>query len=114
MPMPGKPGSVLCHLRRIAGANQAEDQTDLQLVKQFVARRDEAAFEALVRRHGRLVRWVCRHVLGHEQDADDAFQVTFLVLASKAASIRDGSSLVSWLYGTAFRTAMNLKRSNQR
>ncbi len=104
----------MCHLRRLAGWSAARQGTDAQLLEQFVSNRDEDAFATLVCRYGRLVRSVCRHVLRHEQDVDDAFQVTFLVLASKAASIRKTNSIASWLYGVAYRSAMNAKRAKAR
>src|ERR1700737_3835316 len=62
-------------------------------------------FSALGDRPGPMVRGVCRHILRHTHDADDAFQATFLVLVRKARSIRVGESLAPWLYGGAYRTA---------
>src|ERR671938_432204 len=95
-------GLVLYHLRRLAGA----EPPDGQLLGRFTALRDEAAFAALVRRHGPMVRNVCRRVLGHAQDAEDAFQATFLALARKAGSVRKRESVGSWLHGVACRTAL--------
>jgi RNA polymerase sigma factor (sigma-70 family) len=83
--------------------------TDSQLLARFIERRDEAAFEALVRRHGPMVLGVCRRVLGSVHDAEDAFQATFLVLARKAASLRSRELVGNWLYGTAYRTALQAR-----
>jgi RNA polymerase sigma factor (sigma-70 family) len=73
--------------------------------------KDEAAFEALVRRHGRMVLGVCRRILGNNHDAEDAFQATFLVLVRKAASIRPAGMVGNWLYGVAHGTALEARRS---
>jgi RNA polymerase sigma factor (sigma-70 family) len=102
-------GAVLQHVRKLAGARTGQNLPDGQLLHSFIAQRDDYAFSELVNRHGRLVLRVCRQVLGHEQDAEDAFQATFMVLAKKAESIRKKDSLSSWLYGVAYRTAMKAK-----
>src|SRR5437667_10170996 len=99
--------SAICHLRRLVSPPAAPEFSDGHLLTRFATQRDEAAFTSLVQRHGGLVLGVCRHVLHHEQDAEDAFQATFLILARKAASIRKQTSVASWLHGVAFRTALN-------
>src|SRR5262249_52883979 len=80
--------------------------SDEQLLGRFVASRDGQAFEALVRRHGPMVLGVCRRILGDRHEADDAFQATFLVLASKAASVVPAALLAHWLYRVARQTAV--------
>jgi RNA polymerase sigma factor (sigma-70 family) len=100
---------VVRHIRTVAILHARDGPTDAQLVESFVARRDEAAFEALLRRHGPMVLGVCRRVLRHAQDAEDAFQATFLVLARKAGSLRSRELLGNWLYGVAQRTAMKAR-----
>ena len=82
--------------------------SDARLLERFLAARDEAgeaAFRALVERHGPMVLRVCRGVLHNPDDAEEAFQVTFLALARKAGSIRKHASIASWLHGTAHRVA---------
>ena len=76
--------------------------------------RDETAFAALVTRHGPLVLGVCRRVLHHQQDTEDAFQATFVVLARKARSICKQTSLASWLYKVAYRIALRARAVNAR
>src|SRR5690349_11505603 len=97
--------TVIRHLRRAALLQAGESLTDGQLLETFLGQRDETAFEALLRRHGPMVLGVCRRVLGNPDDADDAFQATFLVLVRKVATVRKREMVGSWLYGVAYRTA---------
>ncbi|MCI0640268.1 MAG: sigma-70 family RNA polymerase sigma factor [Gemmataceae bacterium] len=88
--------------------------SDAQLLERFLAEREEAAFAALVRRHGPMVLGVCRRVLRDLHDADDAFQATFLVLIKKADVILPRERVGPWLYGVAFRTALKAKAMKDR
>src|SRR5438067_1686312 len=97
--------SVLRRLRRLAGSASAEGG-DGHLLARFVDEGDEEAFAAILVRHGPLVRGVCRQVLRDAHEADDAFQATFLVLARKARSIRQGQCLAAWLYRVAYHIAV--------
>jgi RNA polymerase sigma factor (sigma-70 family) len=103
-------GTLLRHVQKLAAGRDVPQRTDRQLLDDFAVRRSEAAFAALVSRHGAMVLRVCRRVLGHEQDAEDAFQATFLVLAGNAGSIRNRDTVGGWLHGVAYRTAMNARR----
>src|SRR5262245_26267035 len=105
---------VLRHVRQLFLRPQAPAESDGALLQRFVDRRDEAAFTALVQRHGPLVLGVCRRLLGQAQDAEDAFQATFLVLARRAASIRKREAVGSWLYGVAHRVALHARRLRTR
>jgi RNA polymerase sigma factor (sigma-70 family) len=107
-------GTLLRHVQTLASGGRARQWTDRQLLDDFAARHSEAAFTALVSRHGPMVLRVCRRVLNHEQDAEDAFQATFLVLARNTAAIRRREALADWLHGVAYRTAMKAKRGAAR
>lgn len=101
--------SVFQHLRRLALLQAGTGITDGQLLESFVANKDSAAFEALVRRHGRMVQGVCLRVLRNQHDAEDAFQATFLVLAHKAARVIPREMVGNWLYGVAHTTALRAR-----
>src|SRR5262245_30468644 len=101
--------SFLRRLTRGMAAQTLQDQSDRQLVERLVAGRDEAVFEALVRRHGPMVFRVCWRVLQHEQDTEDAFQTTFLILAQQLRTLRRHASLASWLHGIARRVALKAR-----
>src|SRR5205085_9385528 len=92
---------VIQHLRRMVLLREGAGLTDGRLLEDYISRRDEAALAALVRRHGPTVWGVCRRVLRNRQDAEDAFQATFLVLVRKAASVRPRGMVANYLYGVA-------------
>src|SRR5262245_62459768 len=110
----GRMGSVLRHLDRAALRGDGEGWTDGQLLECFLTRREEAAFAALVARHGPMVLGVCRRVLRDERDVEDAFQATFLVLVRRAGVIRDRDLVGRWLYGVAHRVAVRARAHSAR
>lgn len=100
---------VVQHLRRTVLLSDGAGLTDGQLLECFIAHREDAAFAALVRRHGAMVWAVCRRLLRNHHDAEDAFQATFLVLVRKAASIVPKEMLPNWLFGVAHQTALKAR-----
>jgi RNA polymerase sigma factor (sigma-70 family) len=107
-------GAVRHYLHRLFDAGSVTGLGEGQLLERFVARRDVAAFEALVARHGPMVLAVCRRILRDEHDAEDAFQATFLVLVRRAASIQRRDLLANWLYGVAHRVAVRARQQSSR
>src|SRR5262249_32645865 len=103
---------TLGDVRTLFGLGAVGGLSDGQLLDRFLERRDEvaeAAFAALVARHGPMVLRACRGVLRDGHDAQDAFQATFLILARRARAIRSRDSLASWLYGVACRVSARAK-----
>ena len=110
----GQLSGVVRRLRETALLQACGGMTDGQLLECFLVRRDEAAFEALLRRHGPMVLGVCRRVLRNRHDAEDAFQATFLIFVRKAGAIRQRESVAGWLHRAAFRAALEVQELRRR
>ena len=102
-------GAVLKELHRVFDHGTVAGLNEGALLERFVAGRDEAAFAALVARHGPMVLGVCRRILQDEQDVDDAFQATFLVLVRRASAIRQGNLVGHWLHVVAHKVAVRAR-----
>src|SRR5579884_3737996 len=100
---------VLQHLRLVLAARSAVGVPDAQLLERFIRQRDEAAFELLVWRHGKMVLGTCQRLLRDAHEAEDAFQACFLALARRAGSISRRESVGGWLYKVAYRLALGVK-----
>ena len=105
---------VLAHLRQAAGVSDAGAPADAELLERFVAQRDHAAFELLVWRHGAMVLQACRRLLARPEDAEDAFQATFLALVRRAKSIKRGQVVAGWLHTVACRVALRVRSAAAR
>jgi RNA polymerase sigma factor (sigma-70 family) len=101
--------NVLQYIRGLTVPPTTCEASDGQLLERFATRHEEAAFATLLRRHGPMVLGVCRRTSRHEQDAEDAFQATFLLLARNPGSIRQRESVSSWLHGVAYRLAVRAR-----
>ena len=100
---------IIQHLRRAVLRQDGCELTDGQLLECFVSRRETAALEVLVHRHGPMVWGVCRRILRDHHDAEDACQATFLVLVCRAASVTPREMVGNWLYGVAHQTALKAR-----
>lgn len=105
----GQLSTVLRHLRHMLSASPAARESDSQLLYRFVYDHEQAAFTALVDRHGSMVLGLCRRVLQDDHEADDVFQAAFLVLVRKARSLRQYGSLGNWLYTVAYHLALKAR-----
>ena len=111
MDMATFPTSVVTRNPRSALApSGVDDISDGHLLDLFIRDKDESAFEEIVHRHGVMVLGVCRRVLGNGHDAEDCFQAVFLVLVRKAMTIQPKEMVGNWLYGVAYRTALEAKK----
>lgn len=104
---------LLQHIRRLAG-NPPGLPCDDELLRRYLVAREESAFTALVRRHGSMVFSVCQSVLRQREDAEDAYQAVFLILAQKASSIRQQEGLSGWLQRVAYRVALKARADKHR
>jgi RNA polymerase sigma factor (sigma-70 family) len=109
MQMPQPPMPLTSQVIFRLAARHGDRSTDHELLQRFIAGREEAAFAALVERHGGMVLRVCRSILRSHHEAEDVFQAVFLVLARKAGSIRKGESVGSWLHAIATRLAQKAR-----
>lgn len=105
---------IVGHLRRSTSSQSLDDLSDAELLSNYRQRQDEAAFAAIVRRHGRLITAACHQLLDDRADVDDVFQATFLVFLREAKRIRAGSALGGWLYRVAYRLALKLRQKQSR
>ena len=113
--MPRTPDrSILGPIDRLFGLGSLAGLSEAELIDRYVATGDEAAFEAILQRHGPMVLGVCRRLLRDPEDAEDAFQATFLVLARRARSLRDPGRIGNWLYGVAHRIATKARSKSWR
>jgi RNA polymerase sigma factor (sigma-70 family) len=112
--MAARPTPLLDYLHRLASQHGSDPAPDAVLLDRFRRDRDEAAFAALVARHGLMVLRLCRRVLGDAQAAEDAFQATFLVLARRASAVRPPEALAAWLHQVAYRVALKARSAGVR
>ncbi|MBI2805624.1 MAG: sigma-70 family RNA polymerase sigma factor [Planctomycetes bacterium] len=106
--------AVMRQIRMMVATRPSEEESDFHLLARFSAERDEAAFAALVHRHGGMVFAVCQSVLGRQHDAEDVFQATFLVLARQGHTIRKQEAVASWLHRVAYRLALKARLQARR
>lgn len=107
-------GVVRQQLERVFGSGSVAGLSDAELLQRFVVSRDEAAFAALVARHGPMVLAVCRGVLRCPHDAEDAFQAAFLILARKSRTLEVRETIGGWLHKVAHRVAVEANKVNAR
>jgi RNA polymerase sigma factor (sigma-70 family) len=112
--MTGRTKHPLLQFLQRAALAQGDQVSDGQLLERFLQQRDQDAFAGLVQRHGPMVLGVCRRVLAHSQDAEDAFQATFLVLVRKGGGVWPRDRVGRWLYGVAYRTALEARTTRAR
>jgi DNA-directed RNA polymerase specialized sigma24 family protein len=104
-----RPNPFLSFVRALSSGVTCETASDGELLERYRTRGDEAAFASLVVRHGGMVMHLCRRTLSTAEDAEDAFQATFLALARKARSMRAEPSVTGWLFTVGYRAAQKAR-----
>lgn len=112
--VPHRLNGVLTHLRQAIDARGANGPTDAELLQSFARTGNSQAFELLVWRHGAMVLHACRRMLARPEDAEDAFQATFLALVRRAKAIRQGEAVAGWLHTVACRVALRARAAAAR
>jgi RNA polymerase sigma factor (sigma-70 family) len=110
----GRMGLVVDQFQRLYSGGSVVGLSEWELLRRYLDRGDEDAFRAIVASHGPMVMGVCRRVLGEARDVEDAFQVTFLILARKAGKLSPGDPVGHWLYGVAYRVALRARSATAR
>src|SRR5262245_19870746 len=114
MGIPDRKNPLLDQIRRMAALEQLRQKPDHELLAQFAGQHNEAAFRVLIDRYGPMVLRVCKRILGNNDDAEDAYQATFVVLTSEAGAHRWQESVAAWLHGVAVRVSSTARRAAQR
>jgi RNA polymerase sigma factor (sigma-70 family) len=109
-----RPNPLLHRLRAWAATEALGKLTDRELLRRYAQTRDDQAFQVVMERHGSMVLRACRRFLGNQQDAEDAFQATFFVLARKAGVRRWEQSVANWLYSVACCVSRTARRASAR
>jgi RNA polymerase sigma factor (sigma-70 family) len=113
--MPGNQSSPIArYMAKLVEEHEYSKMTDRELLRRFTKRREEAAFLALLKRHGTLIQRICRRMLPNAHDADDVFQATFLVLLKKVSALRWRDCISGWLHEVAYRLAVKTKSADVR
>jgi RNA polymerase sigma factor (sigma-70 family) len=112
--MQRRPNAVLQFIRSQLNEGNSGSISDAELLRRFATQHDENAFRIILRRHGPTVLRVCQRIVKRQEDAEDVFQATFLVLARKAGSYLWRDSVGSWLCEVAHRLAQETRRKHLR
>src|SRR5690242_8144420 len=110
----GQHTAILRHIGKLVAEQKISQASDRELLLRFTNAGDEAAFAAILQRHGTMVLRVCRRLLADSQDADDAFQAVFLVLLRRASLLRWRDSVAAWLHQVAYRVAQHMRKQHLR